>query len=244
MKNSFTFYKSFYDAINCLGEKAQLKLYKSIMKLNFNCCENITELEQLCCEIESELKQNRNVFAQFLLIKPHILKSAKASFNGSLGGAKKENKNAQKNKQSINIKDKNINNKNKNINSLNLNLKNNDLYFDKKINQVFDIYKKECSNLVPLVFEERNLDRRLEIDEFLALINDDFNYIEELFKRANKQVTFYDNKINLKSLIKNHESIYQGLGASKEEIQNKTVSDKLKALEAKYRAQEQLNDTG
>ena len=87
--------------------------------------------------------------------------------------------------------------------------------FDNKINQVFTLYKKLCPKLIPLVFEERNLDRRIEIDEFLALINDDFNYIEELFKRANKQITFYDNKINLKSLIKNHESIYQGLGAPK-----------------------------
>ena len=98
MRDSFIFFKSFYDAINCLGEKAQLKLYKSIMKLNFNCCENVTELEQLCDEIETELKQNRHVFAQFLLIKPHILKSMKASYNGSLGGAPKQNKNAQKNK--------------------------------------------------------------------------------------------------------------------------------------------------
>lgn len=98
MRDSFIFFKSFYDAINCLGEKAQLKLYKSIMKLNFNCCKNVTELEQLCNEIETELKQNRNVFAQFLLIKPHILKSLELSFNGRLGGAPRGNKNAKKNK--------------------------------------------------------------------------------------------------------------------------------------------------
>lgn len=104
MRESFIFYKSFYDAIDTLGEKAQLKLYKSIMKLNFNCCENMTELEQLCDEIETSLKQNRNVFAQFLLIKPQILANfsrflngSKGKGGGSLGGAPKGNQNAAKN---------------------------------------------------------------------------------------------------------------------------------------------------
>ena len=116
MRNSFTFYKSFYDAIEILGEKAQLKLYKSIMKLNFNCCENVTELEQLCDEIETELKQNRNVFAQFLLMKPHLLKSAKASINGEKGGAPEGNSNAKKtSEKQANIKDKSIKDKDKSI---------------------------------------------------------------------------------------------------------------------------------
>ena len=98
MRDSFVFFKSFYDSIECLGEKSQLKLYKAIMKLNFNCCENVTELEQLCDEIETNLKQNRNVYGTFLALKPHIMKSMKASFNGRLGGAPEENKNAKKNK--------------------------------------------------------------------------------------------------------------------------------------------------
>ncbi len=104
MRESFVFYKSFYDAINLLGEKSQLKLYKSIMKLNFNCCETMTEIEQLCDEIETELKQNRHTFAQFLLIKPQILANfnkylngCKGADSGRLGGAPKGNKNAVKN---------------------------------------------------------------------------------------------------------------------------------------------------
>ena len=117
MRNSFTFYKSFYDAINTLGDKAQLKLYKSIMKMFFNRCENVTELEQLCDEIETELEQNRKVFAQFLLMKPHILKSAKSSLNGVKGGAPEGNNNAKKtSEKQANIKDKNIKIKDKSIN--------------------------------------------------------------------------------------------------------------------------------
>ena len=98
MRDSFVFFRSFYESIECLGEKSQLKLYKAIMKLNFNCCENVTELEQLCDEIETNLKQNRNVYGTFLALRPHIMKSMKASFNGRLGGAPEENKNAKKNK--------------------------------------------------------------------------------------------------------------------------------------------------
>ena len=41
MKESFVFYRSFYDAARCLGAKAQLKLYESIMKLSFACCEDV-----------------------------------------------------------------------------------------------------------------------------------------------------------------------------------------------------------
>lgn len=117
MRDSFIFYKSFYDAIETLGEKSQLKLYKSIMKLNFNCCENVTELGQLCDEIETSLKQNRNVYAQFLLIKPQILANfsrylngLKGKSHGVLGGAPKGNKNASKNnpKTTPNIFNENV----------------------------------------------------------------------------------------------------------------------------------------
>ncbi len=103
MRESFIFYKSFYDAIDLLGEKAQLKLYKAIMTLNFNCAENVTEMERICDEIETVLSQNRHTFAQFLLIKPQIMANISKYFNGrkgadggQLGGAPKGNKNAQK----------------------------------------------------------------------------------------------------------------------------------------------------
>lgn len=85
MRENFLFYKSYYEAISLLGEKSQLKLYKSIMKMYFNCCENVTEMERLCDEIETEIKQNRNVYATFLLIKPTILKSIKNYHNGLKG---------------------------------------------------------------------------------------------------------------------------------------------------------------
>lgn len=86
------FYRNFYEAINNLGEKSQLLLYKSVMELYFNRCENVTELEQLCAKIESKLERKRNVFGTFLALKPLIMKSAKAYLQAGLEGPEKEEK--------------------------------------------------------------------------------------------------------------------------------------------------------
>lgn len=104
MRDSFVFYSSFAQAASTLGDKARLKLYDSVIKLGLSCAESVTELEQVCNDIESSLAQNRNVFAQFLLIKPQIISNFTRYLNGSkgakyggLGGAPKGNKNAAKN---------------------------------------------------------------------------------------------------------------------------------------------------
>ena len=103
-RDSFVFYSSFAQAANTLGDKARLKLYDSVVKLGLCCAESETELNQLCTEIETSLAQNRNVLAQFLLIKPQIISNFKKFINGTkgkeygvLGGAPKGNKNASKN---------------------------------------------------------------------------------------------------------------------------------------------------
>lgn len=104
MRDSFVFYSSFAQAANMLGDKARLKLYDAVVKLGLCCAENVTELEQTCNEIETSLAQNRNAFAQFLLIKPQIIANFTRYINGSkgakygaLGGAPLGNKNAAKN---------------------------------------------------------------------------------------------------------------------------------------------------
>ncbi|MBQ7659837.1 MAG: hypothetical protein IJS26_03740 [Alphaproteobacteria bacterium] len=104
MRDSFVFYSSFAKAASTLGDKARLKLYDSVIKLGLSCAENVAELEQVCNEIEISLAQNRNAFAQFLLIKPQIIANFTRYLNGSkgakygvFGGAPKGNKNALKN---------------------------------------------------------------------------------------------------------------------------------------------------
>lgn len=84
-KESFVFYKSFYEAINKLPEEYQLELMKVIMIYNF----------------EEELpKMSPVVEAMFTLIKANIDKASQryeASVeNGKKGGAPKGNDNAKK----------------------------------------------------------------------------------------------------------------------------------------------------
>lgn len=116
--------------------------------------------------------------------------------------------------------------------------KNPDLMFDKKINEVFELYKKKCPNLCPLVFEERNIERRQQVKDLLILCRYDLGYIEGLFNRANEQITFFDEKINFQSLIKNHEKIYQGIGAPKPEKKDNAQTMQEKWAQWEKEAQE------
>jgi hypothetical protein len=146
MRDSFIFYASFAQAANMLGDKARLKLYDSVVKLGLCCAKNVTELEQVCNEIETELAQNRNVFAQFLLIKPQIISNFKRYFNGSkgaefghLGGAPKENKNATKNNPKTTPND-NVN-VNDNVNdNVNINIEKKE---NKDFEEFWSIYPKQ-----------------------------------------------------------------------------------------------------
>ena len=127
MKDSFIFYRSFYEAINIFGAKTKLKLYESIMKLNFNQCEHETEVLQLCDELETDLKPNRYAYGTFMSIKPQILANFKRYKNGckgakygSLGGAPIGNRNAKKTTRNENVyENENVNedvNENANVN--------------------------------------------------------------------------------------------------------------------------------
>ena len=118
--------------------------------------------------------------------------------------------------------------------------KNPDLMFDKKIDEVFKLYKKKCPNLYPLVYEERNIERRQQVKDLLILCRYDMGYIEGLFNRANEQIIFYDEKISFKSLIKNHEAIYHGIGGKKPEKREtaETMKEKIAKWEADAKERE------
>lgn len=85
-----------------------------------------------------------------------------------------------------------------------------DLMYDENVNKVFSFYEANCKNLVPLKFEKRDIELRQAISDFLIFIDFDFSYFFDLCQKANKQVYLLDNKIDLKSLIKNHSRIYSG----------------------------------
>ncbi len=114
-----------------------------------------------------------------------------------------------------------------------------DVFFDKNIQKVISLYKEHCKRLIPIKFEHRTRERLIEIREFLKVVGLDFSYVIDLMDRANKQKVFYENKINLKSLIKNHAEIYSGLGG--ERPQGNTNSQTSTAdIVAKVRARKEL----
>lgn len=100
-KNSFVFYKSFYEAIQDLKEKDKLKMYEAI------------------CELalygkKTELKGTANTI--FKLIKPQILANNDRYKNGKKGGRpKKEETNGFRNEETIGYSKKKAN-ENENVN--------------------------------------------------------------------------------------------------------------------------------
>lgn len=75
MKDSFVFYRSFYEAIEDLSDKEQLKVYKAISKLALN-------------DEETELSGIANTI--FKLIKPQLKANNDRYENGKKGGRPKK----------------------------------------------------------------------------------------------------------------------------------------------------------
>ena len=82
MNESFVFYKSYHEAIQCLPEELQLDAYKAI------CEYAITGIEPEGC--------NTIVKAIFKMAKPTVNSNLARKENGKLGGAPKGNQNARK----------------------------------------------------------------------------------------------------------------------------------------------------
>ena len=121
-RDSFIFYRSFYEAINDLPEKSQLKVYKAICEMSLNFDE--IDLSGLSLTI-------------FKLIKPQLEANNKRYINGSKGGAPKGNQNATKKQPKNNQKttkkqpNNNVNendNENDNVNNNISTSSNNNIY--------------------------------------------------------------------------------------------------------------------
>lgn len=172
-RESFVFYSSFAQAANMLGDKARLKLYDAVVKLGLCCAKDVTELEQVCAEIESNLVQNRNAFAQFLLIKPQIIANFTRYINGSKGrkygelGAEYGKLGGRPRKNDKNPPNENVN--------VNVNDNDNNIYSDKSPNldypfvgKVIKLNQKDYDNWQS-TFPELNLKAELLVrDNFLA----------------------------------------------------------------------------
>lgn len=83
-RESFVFYRSFYEAINILPEAQQVQIYKAVMEYSLN--QNLIELDTI-----SE--------AMFKLIKPQLDANNKRFENGKKGGRPKKSETKQEPKQ-------------------------------------------------------------------------------------------------------------------------------------------------
>lgn len=121
MKDSFVFYRSFYEAINDLPDKEQIKVYKAICELSLNFKE--VELKGLGSTI-------------FKLIKPQIEANNKRYENGKKGGAPKNNQNALKNQPKNNL-DSTKKQPNENVNE-NENVNDNENVINKELEKIIE----------------------------------------------------------------------------------------------------------
>lgn len=78
------------------------------------------------------------------------------------------------------------------------------------IDKCFEIYKKECPNLLKLEFEPRNAKTREELQQFLIEIDNDIGKFTELCKKANSLKQIVDKTIDFKMLINNYIGIWNG----------------------------------
>ena len=78
------------------------------------------------------------------------------------------------------------------------------------IDKCFEIYKKECPDLLKLGFEPRNREIREDVATFLGEIDADIGYFTQLCQKANSLKQIVNKTIDFKMLIKNHIGIYNG----------------------------------
>lgn len=82
-----------------------------------------------------------------------------------------------------------------------------DLMFDSDVNRIYDIYKENCPDLIPVGFGLRDLKKRQRIKEFLNIISGDFDYFKRVCIKANKLKVIAGNKIDIDSVMNNHNGI-------------------------------------
>ena len=103
--------------------------------------------------------------------------------------------------------------------------KNIDIFCNVDFEKCFNFYSENCSNLIPISFERRNKAILEELREFLNEIDYDFSYFLDLCKKANSLEKIIKNRIDFRSMIRNHIGIMNG----KYENDNSDVSNVIDA---------------
>lgn len=213
MRESFIFYRSFYESIKELNDKQQYELYKAIMEYQFDNKEN---------ELEGITK------AIFTLVKPQLEANNKRYENGRKGGAPIGNQNAKKTtkKQPKNnletTKKQPNNNENVNVNendNENNNVNDNKLKIYYKDNELNDLFVEF-----------------LQLRKKLKAVNS-----ERAIKLLQNQLSKYDDAIKKEminqSIVNSWKSVYE-IKQKKETMSEKLRREIQEAEEEERRANE------
>lgn len=85
-----------------------------------------------------------------------------------------------------------------------------DIICSLNIENCFKLYSENCKNLLPLNFERRSKAILEELNQFLVEIDYDFEYFLGLCKKANELKKIVDNRIDFRSMVRNHIGIMNG----------------------------------
>lgn len=136
-RDSFIFYRSYYEAMNGLKDKDKLQLFNAISELSLN--NNEVKLTGIC----------KNIFTA---IKPQIVANSERYENGKKGGRPKKETNGFKKTKTIGFENKKPN-KNENDNeNVNENNNNNNNAIDSCVDglqDVIDFYDDNVGSLTP-----------------------------------------------------------------------------------------------
>lgn len=223
MKDSFVFYRSFYEAINDLPIENQVNLYKAICELSLN--DNNLELQG----IENTI---------FKLIKPQIQANNDRYENGKKGGRPKKNS-EEKNHRLSKIKTIGYENKKPNVNDNvnendNVNVNDNVNYYELKIGILNSNILEQIENYEKDVDGKQKI--KLAIDKAVESNARNFNYIKAILQswygKEIKDILLEEEKFKNKKKKNSPEWFNQEI--KKEEItkdEQKELDDLLKEFQ-------------
>lgn len=138
--------------------------------------------------------------------------------------------------QTIQQTDTNKNDNNDNNDKNELAAKKIDFLTDPIINEVFDIYRTNCTGLVKLdKFCNRNIELKKLVGTYLEQTGSDLDYFKRVCEIANGIKRIGSVNVDLKVILKNHDGFYNGKYSQDDEPVNNTTSDFLKMAEVKDR---------
>lgn len=202
-RDSFIFYRSYYEAMSGLKDKDKLQLFNAISELSLN--ENEVKLSGIC----------KNIFTA---IKPQIIANSERYENGKKGGRPQKKTIGFEKEKTIGFEnEKPNNNENENVNENDNDNDNNnasDSCVD-GLHKVIDFYNNNIGALTPFGLETLT-DYLKEFDEDIVI------YAMQISVEANKRTIQY-----IKAILNNWQKAgVKTIADAKNESQKKTSKSK------------------